>query len=334
MISKAALAAVLLASSPAAGTTALPQNPAASAAVSGAAPGDPGGMTWAVRPAGPKGPSGRDYFVYSLSPGQTIRDKVAITNLSDRTQTFRVYATDAFNTADGSFTLLTADRTASGVGTWVTFQRGAYTVKAGKAVEVPFTLTVPSNATPGDHGGGIVASLTQQQTTARGQRLNVDRRVAARVYLRAAGPLTPALQVSALRTGYDAAPAGTGDLSVTFTIRNTGNLRMTALARIRAVGPFGLPLGERISRRVPELLPGNSYTFTERIGGVVPAGRLTASVRLSPTDPQSGRPVAARPVSRSESLWHVPWLITGVLVLLVAVGVLYVRRRRPGRAGA
>ncbi len=222
-----------------------------------AAPGDPGGMTWAVRPAR-EGPQRTRLLRVLRLPGQTVKDKVSISNLSDRPQTFRVYATDAFNTADGSFTLLTADKTATGVGTWVSIERGSYTIKAGKTVQVPFTLKVPHDVTPGDHSGGVIASLTQQQTTAKGQRVNVDRRVAARIYLRAAGPLTPALQVSALRTGYDAPLAGNGRMDVTYTVRNTGNLRMTALARIGAHGPFGVPLGDQVSRRIPELLPGNS----------------------------------------------------------------------------
>jgi hypothetical protein len=324
----AALAAVLLTAPPPVAAAAIPAG--ATAGATAGAP-DPGGMTWAVRPAGPQGPSGRDYFVYSVSPGQAISDKVSISNLSDRAQTFRVYATDAFNTADGSFTLLTADKTATGLGTWVTFEEGTYRIKAGKTVQVPFRLKVPHDATPGDHSGGVVASLTQQQTTARGQRVNVDRRVAARVYLRASGPLTPALQVSALRTGYDAPLLGSGRMNVTYTVRNTGNVRVTALARIGAQGPFGMALGKRVPRRIPELLPGNSYTFTERIGGVLPAGRLTTSVRLSPTDPQTGRPLAARSITRRASLWHVPWLLAGGVLVLVA-GFLYARRRRSGVA--
>ncbi|SEG76200.1 protein of unknown function [Thermomonospora echinospora] len=296
------------------------------------APAAPGAddLTWAVRPSGPTGPSGRDYFVYTASPGQTIKDKVSISNLSGRTLTFRVYATDAFNTADGAFTLLTADRAPTGIGTWLKFGGGFHSVKAGKTVQVPFTLTVPHDATPGDHGGGIIASITQQQTTARGQRVNVDRRVAARVYLRAQGPVTPSLQISELRTGYSAPVLGGGRMKVTYTVRNTGNIRVTALARIGVQGPFGVPLGGRASRRIPELLPGNSYTFTEQVGGIAPAGRLTASVRLSLTDPQNGTPLAARPVARRSSLWNVPWL--PISVVLVIAAALVVRRRRPGAA--
>lgn len=329
-----ALTAFLAAASPAASAAAPAEVSAAvpTAGRPGTAP-DPraGGMTWAVRPVGPKGPSGRDYFVYNASPGQTIKDEVAISNLSDRTLTFRVYATDAFNTADGSFALLTADRQPTDVGTWVKFDRGVQRVKAGRTVRVPFTLTVPHQATPGDHGGGVIASITQQETDAKGRLVNVDRRVAARIYLRVKGPVTPSLQISDLRAEYSAPPVGSGRMKVTYTVRNTGNIRVTALARIRAQGPFGLPLGEQAARKVPELLPGNSYTFSEELDGILPAGRLTSSIRLSPTDAQSGAPLAARPIIRKSSIWNIPWLpLTAVLLLLAAV--LYARRRRSGYA--
>ncbi|OLT24954.1 DUF916 domain-containing protein, partial [Actinomadura sp. CNU-125] len=288
----------------------------------------PEGVTWAVRPAGPKGPNGRDYFVYSVSPGQTVTDKVSVTNLSDDTRTFSVYATDAFNTADGSFALLTAAQKPTGVGTWIDFAKKSYKVPPGKTADIPFTLTVPHDATPGDHGGGIVASVARREATTGGRTVNVDRRVAARVYLRAAGPLRPGLQISALRTGYASESLGAGRMDVTYTVRNTGNVRVTALAKVSAQGPFGVALGEPAERRVPELLPGGSYTFRERLGDVAPAGRLTASVLLSATDPRSGGPVAARPIVRRASLWHVPWTAGVAVVLAAAAAVVLVRRRR------
>ncbi|MFV2173017.1 WxL protein peptidoglycan domain-containing protein [Actinomadura sp. LOL_016] len=322
----ATLAAALLAApAPPASAATAAAVPAATAAT---APG-PAGVTWAVRPAGPKGPNGRDYFVYSVSPGQTVTDKVTVTNLSNAAQTFGVYATDAFNTADGSFALLTAAQRPTGVGTWIDFGKNAYRVEPGKAVDIPFTLTVPHDATPGDHGGGIVASVTRPETASGGRTVNVDRRVAARVYLRAAGPLRPTLQISELRTGYASEPLGAGRMDVTYTVRNTGNVRVAALARVSAQGPFGVALGEPVERRVPELLPGGSYTFRERVGGVAPAGRLTASVLLSATDPRSGAPVAARPIVRRASLWHVPW--AAAVVLAAAAAFVVARRRRAAK---
>ncbi|MFC9971647.1 WxL protein peptidoglycan domain-containing protein [Spirillospora sp. NPDC127200] len=320
----AALAALLaVAAAPPVLADPAPSTPAAGAA----APGK-GGFTWAVRPSGPTGPSGRDYFVYTASPGQRIKDRVTITNLGDKPLTLRVYATDAFNTADGAFALLTADRQATGVGTWAAFDAGTQTVKPGERVQVPFTLTVPANATPGDHSGGIVTAVTEQRTSTGGQRVNVDRRVAARVHVRVNGPLTPSAQVDSLTADYSAPAAGAGSMKVTYRVRNTGNVRVTASARITTAGPFGWTRGKAVSRPIPELLPGNSYTFTERVAGVVPAGPLTSSVRLSLADPATGGALPSRPVVRTASAWGVPWLGLAALVLAMAGAVVLVRRHR------
>ncbi|TDC61697.1 DUF916 domain-containing protein [Actinomadura sp. GC306] len=292
----------------------------------------PGGLTWSVKPAGTEGQSRRDFFVYTLSPGQRLRDKVVISNLSDRALTFRVYATDAFNTADGSFGLLTADRQATGVGTWVSVGGApTRTVKPGKSVTVPFTLTVPSGATPGDHSGGVLAAVTEQTTGAQGQRVNVDRRVAARVYARVNGALSSSLQVESLKVAAGNPLLGTGDVKVTYRIRNAGNVRLAGTARLGVTGPFGTGLGGPVSRQVPELLPGNSYTFTDQVRGVFPAGPLTASLRLTPLDPMETGPAAARPTVRTAGWWATPWSLIAILVIAGA-GAFYLVRRRRSRA--
>ncbi len=59
---------------------------------------------WAVEPSGPNGTGTRDYFVYTLSPGQGFQDTVGISNFSDQPLTFKVYARDAFSAgADAGF---------------------------------------------------------------------------------------------------------------------------------------------------------------------------------------------------------------------------------------
>ncbi|MEU5884946.1 DUF916 domain-containing protein [Spirillospora sp. NPDC047279] len=306
------------------GVTAALQPPPALAATAAPEPSK-GGFTWAVQPSGPKGPTGRDHFVYSAAPGQKIEDTVGITNGGRSALTFKVYATDAFNTADGSFALLTAAQRPRDVGTWTTFKAATYEVKPGKRLDVPFTVTVPHDATPGDHSGGVIAAVTEQVPNARGQRVNVDRRVAARVYLRINGPLSPAVQIDDITTAHDTPTLGSGPLTVTYRVRNTGNVRVTAGARITAQGPVGT-LGKPVSRTIPELLPGAGYTFTERIPGVAPAGRLTASVKLTPADPGNGSPL--RPTTRAASTWAVPWLPLAATVLLIVAAIALLRRRK------
>ncbi len=308
---------------------------AAATAHAGAAPGAapaPGGFAWSVKPAGAKGQSRRDFFVYSVSPGQRVRDKVVVTNMSTRKLTFRVYATDAFNTADGSFALLTADRTASDIGTWITVAGNpARTVAPGRSAELPFTLTVPPGATPGDHSGGVIAAVTEQTTGSQGQRVNVDRRIAARVYARVDGALTSSLRVESLKVAHQRPVFGGGDVNVTYRIRNTGNVRLAATARAGVSGPFGTGLGSPATRQVPELLPGSVYTFTDRVRGVYPAGPLTATLRLTPAGAADGSPSAPRPTVRTAGWWATPWAPAAAIVLAAVLAVYLVRRRRRAR---
>jgi len=283
-------------------------------------------FSWSVQPSGPAGPTGRDYFTYTASPGQQIRDTVGITNRSDRRLTFRLYATDAFNTEDGSFALLTADRQPSDVGTWISLAKSTLTVKPGRRVDVPFTLKVPANATPGDHSGGILAAVTEQETTADGQRLNVDRRVAARVYLRVDGPISSSLQVDRISADHSGPVLGRRTVKVTYRVRNTGNVRLAGDARVYVRGPLDWPQGTPAEREIPELLPGSSYTFTDTVSGVLPAVRMQAAVRLTPSDPGQVSPSRPSLTTRTTGLWMVPWAGLGIAAVLL---LLLVRRRRP-----
>ncbi|PZG01068.1 DUF916 domain-containing protein [Micromonospora endophytica] len=279
------------------------------------------GFTWAVQPSGPDGPTGRSYFVHDAEPGQRIEDRVAITNLSKEPMSFAVYGADAFTTADGGFALQPASQAPTDVGAWTSFAHRTYRVPAGKQVIVPFQLTVPANASPGDHAGGVVASIAQLGSTG-GQRINLDRRVAARIYLRVAGPVRPGLQVEAMRVGYDNPinPFGTGPVVVSYRLRNTGNVRLTGTAQVRLHAPFGLPLARTVPVPVPELLPGAAITVTEQINNVVPAVRLSADVVVDPASADRMLPT----VTRTAGVWAVPWVWT--VVLLAALGALLATR--------
>ncbi|GAA3210125.1 WxL protein peptidoglycan domain-containing protein [Actinocorallia longicatena] len=287
-------------------------------------------FSWSVQPSGPKGPTGRDYFVYSAEPGQTVRDTVGITNRSTKPLTFRVYPSDAFTTEDGSFALLTADKPATDLGSWIKVGGATVTVRPGKRADLPFTLTIPRDATPGDHTGGVLAAVTEQRPTGGGQRVNVDRRVAARVYLRVNGPLTSNLAVDRISASHDGPLVGDGTVTVTYRVRNTGNVRLKARAHVSAEAPFAWPQGTPADREIPELLPGSSMTFTDRVPGVLPAGPLKASVRLTPADPEGVSPTRLAATSRTAGFWAVPWAVLGAAALVL----LLLGRRRPRRRRA
>ncbi|MFY1703983.1 WxL protein peptidoglycan domain-containing protein [Micromonospora sp. WMMA1923] len=333
-----ALAAPAPAAPPAAALTTVAPEVAALAAPS-PGPGGTGtpaptaaaGVTrWAVQPSSAKGPTGRNYFIYDLAPGSTVDDHVGVSNLSDRPLTFEVYGTDAYTTTDGAFALLPADQPATGVGSWVSFDRRRWTIDPGERADIPFTLTVPANATPGDHAGGVIGALAQTRTTADGQRVLVDQRLAARVYLRVTGEVRPAVTIEQVTVAYDnpVNPVGGGELVISYRLRNSGNVRTAGTGAVTVAGPLGWELARTSPVDLPELLPDAVFTVTERITGVPPAVRLRAEVDLAPTTVDTALP----PVRRSAGLWAPPWL--PLALLATAAGWFGVRHWRHRRATA
>ncbi|BCY05358.1 WxL protein peptidoglycan domain-containing protein [Actinoplanes sp. L3-i22] len=290
-------------------------------------------VRWSVQPSTAKGPDGRDYVIRRAAPGERLTDYVGITNLTTRPLTFSVYGTDAYTTDDGSFALLPAARKPTDIGSWTTLGATKYTVPANTRLDVPFAISVPADATPGDHAGGVVASIAEPQTTASGQQVLVDRRVAARVYLTVAGAVAPTLKIDSVRLEYAQAtnPADGGVMTVRYLVHNTGNLRLSGTGTVRVTGPFGWELARTGGMVIPELLPGGSVTVTEKILGVQPTVRLAAEVSVVPASFEQRLPT----VSRGTGVWAWPWALVAVLgAALLYLILRLVRRRRRARATA
>ncbi|TDC60161.1 DUF916 domain-containing protein [Micromonospora sp. KC207] len=294
----------------------------------------PSAATWGVAPSSAKGPNGRPAFTYKLDPGATLTDYVAVTNHSARPLTLNLYASDAFTTTRGGFDLLAGGRQPTDVGAWVRIPRRTLTIPSTSRLDIPFTLTVPDNATPGDHAGGIVASLATTTTAdAQGNQVAVDHRVGARIYLRVTGELQPALTVEDLRVRHTGSldPLAGGTLTATFTVRNTGNVRLTGRPTLDAAGPFGLGGRSVAAAALPEILPGGELTTTVRMTGVPPLFRLTAGAAVTPA--AVGDQVLDPPPqgdSARVTVWAVPWPQLVLLALLALAGwaLTAARRRR------
>jgi hypothetical protein len=116
---------------------------------------------------------------------------------------------------------------------------------------------------------------------------------------------------------------------VTYQVANVGNVRLRAARAVRVSGSFG---PDRIARAedLPELLPGNSFTFTQEVDGVFPAFRTDVEVRLAPYD-SAGRDLDPAPevaVARTRlTLWPTAQLCAASAVVAVLVLAWWLRRR-------
>lgn len=287
-------------------------------------------VTWTVRTAANTYGADRSSFSYSVNAGGQIKDAMIVANRGKTPVTLAVYAADGFTTDTGQLNLLTAGEKSAGIGAWVRAEQTTLALKPGQTVEVPFALSVPANATPGDHVGGIITSLTQADST---QGINVDRRLAIKIKLRVGGELAPQLAVENLHTGYSgtANPFGSGDATVTYTVHNTGNTILSAQQAVSISGPFGWwPARAGDIPATPQLLPGESWQVSVPVHGVAPALSLATTVTLTPVlVDASGTTTLLDPIEATAHRAAIPWTLLALIVALAAavVGTILLRRR-------
>ncbi|MCW2749014.1 MAG: hypothetical protein JWR83_124 [Aeromicrobium sp.] len=287
-------------------------------------------VSWAVRTASNDFGRDRQNYSYTANPGSEIKDALMVVNHGKETINLAVYAADGFTTDAGQLDLETKDTKPKAVGAWLHTDQSSVKIKPGKTVKVSFTIDLPKNATPGDHMGGIVTSLTRADAA---EGINVDRRLAIRVRLRVGGDLKPVLAVENLHVNYGGTlnPFGKGDATVTYTIHNTGNAILTARQSASVSGPFGsLRVHADKIKDSPELLPGDSWKVSAKVPGVTPTVRLAGTVSLTPlVIDASGTITPLAAVDTTTHGWGIPWAILLLLVLLcVAVFALIRLRRR------
>jgi len=291
--------------------------------------GEDAQVAWSVSPAGADGAvDGRTRIDLTADPGAAIHDQVTVANASTVERTFRVYGADAFNTEGGGYDLQAAATPPTDVGAWVTVETPTVTIPALSAATVRFTVDVPTEATPGDHPGGIVVSLDRPPADGG---VVLDTRVAVRLGVRVAGELAPTLAVRSVDASFGGSwvPFGPAAATVAYEVVNTGNVRIVGLPRVRVTGPFGTRLADLQEPAEREVLPGQSFTVTQTLAGVAPLGLLTAVVDVdSAAVPGSDVEVPLVSSTARGTFLAVPWTGLGVLVLVVAGVVLLVRYRR------
>ncbi len=271
--------------------------------------------------------STRTRFTFGGDPGQSITDSYYIENTGTLPQDVTVYATDAYNADDGTFSLLDGNVAPTGVGTWISLDgapRQVITLAPQSSKVIPLTLTIPADARPGDHVGGIIASVVSPD----GQ-VKLERRVASRLYVRVSGELQPALTVGGLSATYqpDLNPFN-GQVILTYTVKNTGNVALSANTVSSVTGLFGMPLSGVTTSTMPEILPDGSHVITVAVPGVWQWIWMNASISLAGTiDKNAPSPGAMPTATREASTWAMPWAL---LILLVAAGFVhfYIRYSR------
>lgn len=284
----AALATAVALLSPA-GAYAAPVPGPSAPGPSASAPG-PGGGRWTAAPApgGGARPSAQDrpYFYLEGAPGAVLEDRLSLTNPGGSAVTLRLRGGP------------------TGSGGWISTAGKEVRVPPRTRAAVPFTVTVPRDATPGDHPAALVAEGGGRTATVP-------------VHLRVTGPALAALSVE------DVAVERRGSAAVIrYVLVNRGNTTLTPRLAVDADGLFG-PALRRAAHTLPVTLPpGHRVPLTEPWPD--PPALDSVDVRLTATAAGGARGTAGA------SYTAVPWGAAALppLGLLAGAALWRVRRRR------
>jgi len=290
--------------------------------------------SWALSPAGSleaDTAAQRPDLTYEADAGTVIEDAVTLFNFGTVQLTFRVYATDAFNNAEGQFDLLSGDQQPVDVGSWVTLPQEMVTVPPGKQVTLPITIKVPAGTAPGDHTGAILASNQSTGTGPEGGAVTLDRRTGTRLYLRVNGPLFPELAVANVETTYHhALNSLSGSADVTYRIENRGNVRLAGTASVTIDGPLGLGKRTVALPDISELLPGEDVELTVKVLDVPALMVAFTTVKVEPADGAGDGSSA----TSGDDTTFVPPLTVLLTLLFLLLAVLARRSYMRHRAGS
>ncbi|MFI9584133.1 hypothetical protein ACIHCQ_20325 [Streptomyces sp. NPDC052236] len=230
--------------------------------------------TWTVEPTAG---GGRPYVYMEGVPGTVLEDRLSVTNRSTDPLTVRFQHSNS-------------------AATWLTLATTRLTVPPRTRAEIPFSVTVPADALPGDHPAAITAA-------------SGGREASVRIRLRVGGPTLGALTVEDVSVSGDA---------IRYSLVNRGNTPLTPSITIRTDGFFGRPLHHRSHGQPPELLPGRRVTLTEKWPNRPSLDAVDVHIRA--TAP------GAPPSEATTSATFVPWRTAALAAALLVAAAVPARR--------
>jgi hypothetical protein len=313
-------------------------------ASTGATSADPAVVTFGIGPS-TKGKLDRRPNYTLLAPrGGVVSDQVALVNLTKQPLTLNLYAADALNTADGTLALQPAAAPLADSAAWVTFKtpsgKGFVVLPPndgkGTPTFVNFTVKIPKDAYVGDHLAGVIASTISEGNAPgdRAAQVKFEQRIGLRLGIRVAGVLTPQLTIENVTATYASSlnPFGRGSAVVTYTVHNTGNVRLGGHQTVTVAGLVGPEASAGAVPDVPLLLPGGTAAVSVTVPDVTPLGVIHATVSAEPVGALGDANPPALVAIATATIIAVPWTFLALLLALALIVGVLVRRRRSAPA--
>lgn len=131
---------------------------------------------------------------YEVKPGEVKRDSLTVVNDGQLPYVFVVYArpyyVDSESYSPKFDTPAVSDIKIADTYRWVQFDQPSYQIQPGQSLDIPFTMRVPRNASPGGHYGVLFAETQPSQSPEAGNSVRRTKRVGAITYVTVDGNVT------------------------------------------------------------------------------------------------------------------------------------------------
>jgi hypothetical protein len=191
------------------------------------------------KPANPDPSNSRTktIFIKTVKPGQFVEDAVSVSNNSSSVKTITVYSTDSVISSGGAFACAQAAEPPMSVGKWIAVSKENVEVPANSTVIVPFTITAPLNAEPGEQDGCIVLQEMKAPSVQGG--ISLSFRTAIRVAVLIPGEINKNIETTEI------AVTSRGDkIIVSPTVKSTSNVSIDATITTRIKSVIGTTIAQ------------------------------------------------------------------------------------------
>lgn len=266
-----------------------------------------------------------------MDPGQVQQYSIAVSNVSGADQVYYVYKRDISGVRDGGVPVFADDtlaKTGFELSEWIQLETETLEVPMGQERVISFIMSVPANATPGSHFGGIF--LSAEPPTLRESGAAIGYEVGNIITIRVAGDAVERAQIRQFST--DNYIYGKPEVTFNVRIENDGTTLIRPTGPLTINNMFGkqvanLPFNEEFAG----VFPGVTREFVFSWTGDKPGfGRYEAIV-----SPGYGEEGAKQTMSSTATFWILPLNIilpsVGVLAALLLITYvsvrLYVRKK-------
>lgn len=283
-------------------------------------------ISFGIRPtkAQEGNPDSYSFFTYSLNQGSTISDEALIINDGTVPVSLKVYAVDGVTAQNGGTSFakegISSSGGSQGTGEWLSFTDQDIYLEPDESLTLPFTVTVPDDATPGHHIAGLVVEAKPDDSTATNTdgdaqfQVNVIRRVGVAVVVDVPGTHFSELVISDLDL-FEINQHGT---IFKIVIANIGNVYTKGDGTFSIVDQNGFTLvsipftvdtilpGDQITLQItyPEQLSKGSYVLTADINydGKTTSFKNEISHQIAEVEEEETAEVTSVPVEATETV--------------------------------